>query len=604
MKPARRPRVLPLGLVLGFALGFALLAAGLVALLGLFVDERDSARARVDREQSALAERAAAHLRQTLTDLAGSLDDAIGAALTDPLRPHDPLLLVERDGTVRLPSRAAPADSEVRPLLTHLDAADEAALARLSADDPPLAERLRLVAALPATTARWLEHRRHFVLRADRELATTLFALERLAATSALDPTQADALLRTAEDAFFPALLRARPRLSAADLEHLLERAATLARRMLVRVDDVLARAAASAPPLPPTTALLDPALATPRLVGPWLIVHDDDRVRGRHLALDALVAETHRALALPADLTLTPTRRDGPLHALTLAASSPRWDLERAELDQRFTLKAIPLAAVALLALAVFALAIVLQKKKIAYLDLRSHLLAAVTHELKTPLASIRAMAETLELRLADHPAARDYPRRIVASSERLAFLVDNVLSFARLERGAWKPHLTPLPVSELAAWLAAEPLARAARPVDLDLDVPAELVLVADPDLVRLLLSNLLDNAARYAVAERVRVTLSARRDARGVHLSLSDDGPGLADLDPASLGAHAHPTPPHRLRGTGLGLSICRMIMALHGGSLEAASHPAGGARFTATFPAHTAPPLSQLTPAPSR
>jgi len=264
----------------------------------------------------------------------------------------------------------------------------------------------------------------------------------------------ADELFRAARDGFFVLLLGARNRLSRADFDLLLARSLAIA-KPLVRVDDVVARARAEDIGLPADFLTPEPGLV---VAGDWVARNTARRGEaiGRRVALSAIVAAIERDVG-GATLTLASG-------SMTLGANLPDWDAARACADKRLLLKAIPLGLVALLAVTECVLALLLQRRRATYIELRGKLLAAVTHELKTPLASIRALAETLELRLADHPGARDYPRRIVVSSERLEFLVDNVLSFARLEREAWKPRMAPLAVVDLTAWLAADPVARGA--------------------------------------------------------------------------------------------------------------------------------------------
>lgn len=597
---ARARRGWPIALVVALGGGLVLIVVGLVAVFGLMLDERAIALGQLDEERHALESRATQALHDELARALAEAASEIDAALRDPLRPDQHLALVDGAGQV-LPRAPGTVDSEARALL-----AAETDGRSFATKDEPLEERLRLSRALPATYGDWLAHRRRFVLRVDLDLASTLLALERLEAGGALDPTRAAALLRDGVPhaerdlaGWLRALLFARPRLSQGDFAALLSRGVGLAKRTLVRVDDVLARASEVPAPLP--EALLHgphgDAWREPTLVGAWLVTRRDGRTLGRRVELAAMTRAIHERLELPAHVQLLHPRADEaaprPVTELALGARSPEWQAARAALDERLLFKAIPLGAVALLSVAVAALAVLLQRRRAAFLELRGRLLTAVTHELKTPLASIRAMAETLERRLADHPGARDYPRRIVGASERLEQLVDNVLSFTRLERGAWHPRFERLAVADLAAWLASDPVLRAARPVDFTSELPSGLTLTADVALVRLLLANLVDNAARYATRERVSVHLRAWPDARGVHLSVSDDGPGLGVRDPERLFSELERGRVEGVRGTGLGLSICHHVMRLHGGTITVADTSATGTTFVMTFPRRASP-----------
>jgi signal transduction histidine kinase len=231
--------------------------------------------------------------------------------------------------------------------------------------------------------------------------------------------------------------------------------------------------------------------------------------------------------------------------------------------------------------------MAFAMQKNRETYIRVRSSLLTAVTHELKTPLASIRAMAETLERRLDGDPRARDYPRRIVRSSERLAFLVDNVLSFARLDRESWRLSRTLVPLSDLVRRVRerAEAMAPAGerlghlKPAAFDVDT-AELVLDVDPELVELLLANLVDNAMRYAVGPEVQVVIRGRRDGAAACVTIGDNGPGLGD--------GKSPRDGQTVGGTGLGLVLCRLIMELHQGTMSVLQSSLSGTTFELRFP----------------
>lgn len=625
--PARRG--VPAGVALALAAGFVALMVGIAVLAGVVVDARDDALERSNRGRETLELLAASDLEQALArDLDGVAAD-VDRALADPLGPDAELACATVDA-VLLPRPGAVVDgaaaaSRVGALLALADRDTpdiEGAL-----PDPVERDRVVLAraAATPGGLDAWLDHRVHFALALDLELATTVLALERLEAAHALDPALAKALLRDGvrrpdgdAPGLFPALVRARARLPAEDLARLFARARAVAERVVVQVDDVAGRLATPAPDaadlatlraLAARTAATPPHASAPLLACAtrcYALRADGPRVIGRAVDvarhLDALARRYVAAGRVAPEARLELARAE-PL-AVTIA--SPEWEAERGTIERRFLLEAIPLGAVAALGAAVSVLALVLQRRRAAYVDLRGQLLSVVTHELKTPLAGIRALAETLEVRLRGAPEARDYPRRIVASAERLGFLVDNVLSFARLDRGAWKPRLEPILVADLGPWLAADPVARAPRPVDLELALPPGLAVSADPDLLRLLLANLVDNAARHATADRVAIRVAAARDARGVRLTVSDDGPGLGALDPARAFALA-PAPPRRAttaaatspRGTGLGLSMCRMIVDLHGGAIAVSETGPGGTTIAVTLPA----PAAAAQPSPA-
>jgi len=575
----------PLGLVVALGVGLVLLALGIAWLGVVAIDERDEARAQIPRHRDALAQAGTAALARDLERALADADAEIEAALRDPLLPTGDLLRVV-DGRVLLPRRAPPLPPSPLP-----------SEAPRPMPDPEEETRRALVLAIgdgPEALGAWVDHRARQRLALSFELTSTLEAIEQLERADRLDPPLARALLRdgiTARDGrvagWLVMFLGELARVAPADRQAWLARAVDLGRRHLVRVDDAIARVAEqTTTPEPPH--LDDAARAT-------LACEDDacwvyrasavEGVRGRrfeiHAWRDALVRAWSDSGQAPRDARVAIA--DG-----RVLVTSATWDETLARADERLVTKMVALAIVGALGLAVVTLAVVLQRRRAAYLDLRAHLLRAVTHELKTPIASISALAQTLDLRLRDVVAARDYPARIVATTDRLAFLVDNVLSYARLEQEAWSPRCEPIALAELGAWLTGDPVARAVRPVDLQIDVPADATLVADPDLVRLLVSNLVDNAAKYTSADRARVRFSARVDADVVRIRVEDDGPGLGVADPRHLFEAFARGHVQGVRGTGLGLSICRWVMQLHHGDIRVVTTGPSGTTFEATFP----------------
>jgi two-component system sensor histidine kinase KdpD len=204
---------------------------------------------------------------------------------------------------------------------------------------------------------------------------------------------------------------------------------------------------------------------------------------------------------------------------------------------------------------------------------DQRRALLRSVSHDLRTPLAAIQAVATDLR-------AGSDYDNRtrdevldvVIDESGRLDRLVANLLSMSRIEAGTMQPRLAEVDVADLVA-ASAHRLERLFTRWKLKVDVPADLPLVrADPAQLEEVCNNLLENAVRHTPEGTcVRVAARARDDL--VEITISDSGPGLP------------PDVAERLRaskldaGQGLGLAICQAIVTLHGGTLRLADHQPG-------------------------
>jgi DNA-binding response OmpR family regulator len=222
------------------------------------------------------------------------------------------------------------------------------------------------------------------------------------------------------------------------------------------------------------------------------------------------------------------------PLSSLRVQAVIPRWAAEEEAISQRYGLKTMLVAICGALAVAIVVLAGLAQHRKYRFLELKSDFVATVSHELRTPLASIRLLAETLELRAGGSPEVRDYPARILQATDGLHFLVENILSFNRIDKGRWVPHFSQVKLEELIGTLRAD-LASATRAlVQLDADV-GDVELQADPSLLRLLLSNLARNACAYN--HRSPVEISVRVHAppgAGCTVLFADNGIGIPESE----------------------------------------------------------------------
>ena len=227
-------------------------------------------------------------------------------------------------------------------------------------------------------------------------------------------------------------------------------------------------------------------------------------------------------------------------------------------------------------------------QNRQLIELDAaKDDFLRGVSHNLQTPLTSIRAYAEQLDA------AAPDRRLGIIAEqSERLSRMVRQLLTVTRLESGALKPRSEVLSVGTRVrkAWEAL-----GVDAVDFDLDDHAEgWLAVADPDQLDQVLWALLDNAVKYGRGTPVRAAIAVDGSVRRVLLTISDRGPGIAEEDRARLftrferGGDAAPD-----GGSGLGLYVSRELCRAMGGELALATSSDGdGAAFTVSLPGEPA------------
>jgi len=214
------------------------------------------------------------------------------------------------------------------------------------------------------------------------------------------------------------------------------------------------------------------------------------------------------------------------------------------------------------------------------------------VSHELKTPLTTIRMYAELLdEGKVAGEEKRRRYLQTIVRESQRLTRLVNNILDFSRLEQGRKDYHFESLDLGQLLSELLDRQSMRLDEAgLSLERILPPALIVSADRDAIEQIVLNLLDNAIKYAAAGK---TLTIELQSRGTQavLQVRDRGPGIPAEQQRRVFDKFHRLDASltaRQQGTGLGLSIARQLALGIGGDLLCCDHPGGGACFELTLP----------------
>lgn len=224
---------------------------------------------------------------------------------------------------------------------------------------------------------------------------------------------------------------------------------------------------------------------------------------------------------------------------------------------------------------------------------NLRRELVANVSHELKTPLASIKAYAETLRLGAINDPDHNlAFVGRIEEQADRLHQLILDMLQIARIESGQETFDIGPVPIADVVATCVAQHVSAAEqRRIRLIVDAPEQpLQVMADDEGVLTILNNLVDNAIKYT-PEDGSVTVRWRAMDDHVILEVQDTGIGIAPQDQARVFERFYRVDKARSRemgGTGLGLSIVKhLAQALHG-SVGLQSKPKQGSTFRVTLP----------------
>jgi signal transduction histidine kinase len=217
----------------------------------------------------------------------------------------------------------------------------------------------------------------------------------------------------------------------------------------------------------------------------------------------------------------------------------------------------------------------------------LKSQFVASVSHELRAPISSIRLMAENLESGRVESPA--EFHRLICRESERLSYLIENVLDFARIEEGRRHYHFEETDLAVLARETIALMEPRAANSGHILKASLASVTATVDHPALQQAISNLLDNALKFSPAS---TTVSVSLTSNGSHwfLAISDEGTGIPESERERIFERFYRIGDELRRetqGSGIGLSIVRHIIAAHGGDVIVAGDPT---TFTLTAPIH--------------
>ena len=592
------------------------LAWGLASLQALFATERGEALAELEARRKALDFYAQKTLDMKLNQALERELKRIRDAAEDPLLPDDGLLLA-RAGLQVLPrpiiyraGEEKPATQLYRRLVAgHTPDSDD--------DEPgsPWARRLELFTAfrmalskkdtpkIERTFREILLLKAMFKLSAAREIPFTLALLEVFVENGSPDQDLMRAMLRDSLPAgpgrekimgLQRALLTSREKFTRPDFDFLAGLIITLSEKSNVEHSNFSSRAQVAPSPSP---AEPWPSGAPPMLVDSrWYVKDIDGDPHGVAVDLPLLlaaVADGMKELGLlaPEDSVALEGKLDHeqPAALMPVAVRLAKWDSALAAIARRYRLKTGLVFTTGFSAMAILALIAVAQRRKERFLAMKSDFVAAVSHELKTPLASARLLAETLERKLSGSPEARDYPARMVRQIDSLTFMVENILSFNRLDKGGWSLRKCAVNLEETLSSMKMELERHSPSPVEVRLHGLEGLQVEADPEMMTLLFMNLASNAVKHNTRSLAKIDVTARRE-RGVVLLFSDNGPGMPEDEWERVFTEFYRRPGAQggaVQGSGLGLAICRRIMSEHGGGIRIGASGPDGTVFEITF-----------------
>jgi signal transduction histidine kinase len=230
--------------------------------------------------------------------------------------------------------------------------------------------------------------------------------------------------------------------------------------------------------------------------------------------------------------------------------------------------------------------------RRQLALAQQKTDFVSNVSHELKTPLTSIRMFAELMHDRPQPAEKQNQYLRIITVEAERLTRLINNVLDFAKMGRKQKRLDLKPLDLHELAArvWESQEMHLRDAGFTTRWEAAPGPYPVLGDDDSLAQVLVNLLSNAEKYSNGNK-EVELHTWLDDGWVNISVLDRGMGVPDGDEKKIFEafyRAHDSLASGIQGSGLGLTLAQRIAREHGGEIRHEHREGGGSRFTLRIP----------------
>lgn len=232
---------------------------------------------------------------------------------------------------------------------------------------------------------------------------------------------------------------------------------------------------------------------------------------------------------------------------------------------------------------------------REIRMVNRQTRFIDSVTHEFKSPLASLKLCLGTLDREDLAADQRLGVRRMMVDDVERLSLLIDDVLEANRLSHARDVHSLQEVPLADLVETCAAG-IRRYYKqgPGAIRVNVPRDLILLTDRAVLEIVIKNLLDNAVKYSLGlERpVEVTVDARSDGRHLHLKVRDRGVGIPTKHLKRVFERFYRVPDETVRarhGTGLGLYVVALLVRLLGGKLRAHSDGIGsGAVLEVRFP----------------
>jgi signal transduction histidine kinase len=330
-----------------------------------------------------------------------------------------------------------------------------------------------------------------------------------------------------------------------------------------------------------PVIALFESGPLLNRLRG---VVDSGETVPGIEVRLLNTAPEAEPFLSLPVGAPMPDWRLD-----LHLVGPDP-FAVEAQRRGQAYLLAG---GALVVCVICLFAVAAVYVWRQVRLARLKNDLIATVSHELRTPVSSIRVLVETLlEGGVTGEKESREYLEMISREIARLGRLVDNFLTFSRMERNGRRRDFAEVPLGELLCETVESARERFNGPDrELRLECPERLPRVfGNRDSLMTVFLNLLDNAYKYT-GEKKKAVVRARAEGNEVVVEVEDNGLGLSALDAKRVFGRFYQVDRSLSRsssGCGLGLAIVKHLVEEHDGTISVRSEPGRGSTFVVRLP----------------
>jgi signal transduction histidine kinase len=322
-------------------------------------------------------------------------------------------------------------------------------------------------------------------------------------------------------------------------------------------------------------------ALVALRMAGKILYLYDG---QGNRLEPSQDEAKIEPESIQPFYFILTNTRLSIRLKDLTVGQWAKR----------NFIVNLVAWSVMSIFLLAAIAMMIRTAAREMKLTQTKADFVSNVSHELRTPLASIRVLAELLNLgRVTEGNKVREYGGYIESEGRRLTQLINNILDFSRIESGKKGYNFEQADVKEVVdETLEAFSLQLKRHGFNVDYQAPKRSLpeVTIDPDAIALVLTNLLDNAIKYSKTEkRISIRLDHKDDF--VTVAISDQGIGIARVEQEKIFEKFYRVSTglvHDVKGSGLGLSLVKHIVEAHRGKITVESDSGKGSTFTLYLP----------------